>query len=342
MPTWRQGIAVGEWRQISGSALSLAPMAVVTGGNTGPESKVIAWNSFVIDTRESAVYCVAAGGHSDYAGNEVNRIRLLDNAPAWTEPRSATPNSKILVNASYYADGRPTSRHTYYGATFNEVRGRAMVFGGARWGDGWPFPTFDGFSIATNDWDPAGTYPDATQDYVNATGSAVIEIKSTGDIYAIASNSVTRWSNASNTWTKLLSNTNAGGLYAASAHDSTRDRILIAGGLGNDHAVYDIKNNTMQTITFSGPNASAMKGEEYGMVYDPGLDAYLVRKEGAGATVYRVNAQTFSVDILPVSGGTQVPATINGVYKRFLYVPQLKGIVYFPSYTGGMWFLRTS
>jgi hypothetical protein len=133
------------------------------------------------------------------------------------------------------------------------------------------------------------------------------------------------------------------GQYSASAIDTKRNRILVQGGDANVRSVYDIAANTWQTVTFTGPNASAMTGDEgNGMVYDPGLDAYLLRKQGAGNTIYRINAQTYSVDTLPTTSGTSVPGTVNGVWRRFLYVPQLKGVIYFPTYSGNAWFVRTS
>jgi hypothetical protein len=345
MPAWRQGQAVGEWRQLSNSALSAAPRAVSVSGSTGPQSKVIAWTGFAIDTRNSAVFSVANGGHSDYSGNEVNRIGLLDSAPKWTEPRAATPSSQVIENTAYYADGRPTSRHTYYGATFNEARGRAMLLSGARWGDGHTLNTVDGFNTAVNDWDPAGSYPNVPPDFVSpAYSSAVVDDKSTGDVYVFANWTVWRLGSASNSWSKLSSQ-GVYGQYSAAAMDAKRKRILVIGGdVSDTRSVYDVASNTMQPITFTGPNAGAMNnGGGNGLVYDPGLDAYLLRsRDDAGGTIYRINAQTFYVDTLPTSNGAAIPSTTNGVWKRFLYVPQLKGVVYFPSYEGNAWFIRTS
>lgn len=343
MPAWRQGVAVGEWRQVAGTALSTAPRAVVITLGNGVRMKVEAWNGFAIDTRDSSIYSVANGGHWDYAGNEVNRIRLIDNAPAWTEPRAATPASQIVDSVTHYSDGRPTSRHSYYGVVLNELRGRAMVLGGSRWGIGYPHSAVDGFNLAINDWDAAKTYPDTPTAFEQVVGSALVEQKSTGDIFMVANRAVMRWSNATNSWSKRLDTPSLYGQYAASALDTKRNRILVVGGQNNDKGVYDIATNTAQAITFTGPNAAEMAGETgNGMVYDPGLDAYLLRKSGAGATIYRINAQTFSVDTLPNSGGASIPSAPNGVWKRFLYVPQLKGVVYFPTYGGNCWFIRTS
>lgn len=83
-------------------------------------------------------------------------------------------------------------------------------------------------------------------------------------------------------------------------------------------------------------------GNGSGMVYEPWLDAFLVRLSGAGGTVYRIDAQTFAVDTLPTSGGSAVPNAINGVWRRFLFAPKLGGIVYAPAYSSNMWFLRTT
>ncbi len=345
MPTWRQGQAVGEWRQIGGTAMSAAPIAISTfpgAGNTGPSAKVDAWNGFAIDTRDSSVYSAANGGHMDYAGNEVNRLRLSDNTPRWTEPRASSALTSVRSSTSHYGDGRPTARHTYYGTAMNHVRGRVMLIGGARYGDGYQLATTDGFNIGTSDWDAARTYPDAFPEITQDYAMGVAEHKSTGDIYVFSQYNVLRWSNSSNSWSRLLTGSTVYGHSSASATDTLRNRVLVAGGTGDDHGVYDIATNTVKTVTFSGPYASAINGRGDGMVYDSGLDAYLYRKGGAGGTVYKINAQTFAVELLTTSAGGSVPAATNGVYTRFLYAPLLKGVIYIPTYGGNPWFLRTS
>ena len=344
MPTWRQGMAVGEWRQVAGTALSTAPMAVQTYpslGNSGPSAKVVAWTGFALDTRDSSIYSAANGGHSDYAGNEVNRIRMTDNAPAWTEPHPSTPPSQVIASTSRYADGHPTSRHTCYGTGVNEVRNRVMILGGSRFGDGSMLGTVDGFNLGSNTWDGPSAYPDAFAELGNTPCPAVVENKSTGDLYVFAQWNVLRWTNSSNTWTRALTSTSTYGQYAASAMDTRRNRMLLVGGSANDHAVYNVATNTIQLVTLTGTNAPSISGDGNAMVYDPQMDAYLVRMPGGGSTVYRINASTFSVDTLPNSGGGQIPTAPNGVWKRFLYVPALKGVIYFPTYTDSAWFIRT-
>jgi len=345
MPTWRQGAVVGQWIQIPNSALSAAPISVQTYpslSGTGPQSKEIAWTGFSIDTRDSSVYSAANGGHNDYAGNEVNRIRLSDNAPGWTEPHASTPVSQITASASRYADGRPTSRHSYYGSVFNEARGRAMVFAGARYGDGYMTGAVDGFNPSTNDWDMSAGFKDVPGAFTNSQGSALAIQKSTGNVYTFSNWSIDRWSSSSNTWTNLNNNSSIYGQGAASAVDTTRNRILLVGGQNGEHSYFDIATNTVTTVSFTGAGASALTGTGNGLVYDPLLDAYLFRTSAAGGTVYRIDAQTFAVDTLTTTNGSGVQASTNGVWTRFMYVPQLKGVAYFPAYSSNGWFLRTN
>ncbi|MFO1436498.1 MAG: hypothetical protein U1F34_09190 [Gammaproteobacteria bacterium] len=346
MPAWRKGIAVGQWREIPGTAMSSAPIAVQTHPElsyTGPKSKVIAWNGFAADFRESSIYSAASGGHMDYAGNEVDRLRLSDDAPTWTEPRSSTAVKDITFNTSYYADGRPTSRHSYYGAWVNELRNRVMLFAGAGWGLGHSPNALDGFNIAANDWDAGGTYALPGDQYEPLIGSAIVDQRSTGDVYVFSNWVVNRWNNATNTWQRMIEYTpEVYGQYAAAALDNKRNRILLLGGNGGDHAYYDLATNKIVEVPLTGSSAGILlAGDGNGMVYDPLLDAYLLHTGDAGGTVYRINPQTFAVDILPTIGGTSQPATTNNVWRRFLYLPKLKGIVYVPTYFGNVWFLRT-
>ena len=337
---------MGEWRQVSSTALSAGPMAVVTYpplGNTGPSSKIVAWTGFAVDTRDSSVYSAANGGHADYAGNEVNRIRLSDNVPAWTEARTATPASQVVASVTHYADGRPSSRHSYYGAWVNEVRGRTMLIGGSPWGIGFGSGgVVDGFNIGAADWDTAGTYPTGPGNDFDSVGFAVVDQKSTGDVFVFSNYSVLKWSNATNAWTKRLSNTSIYGQYSASAFDTKRNRAFVVGGNANAAGLYDVAANTLSAVTLTGPNAGSLADSGNGMVYDVLLDAYLLKTGAAGGTIYRINAQTFAVDTLTTTGSASVPATSNGVWRRFLYVPALKGVVYFPTYQGNLWFLRTN
>jgi len=336
-------MALGDWRRIPGTAPATVRIGVQTYpaiGNTGPQSKIIAWCGLALDPRDSTVYMPAGGGHNDYAGNEVDSIKLSDDAPAWIERRASTPVAQITRNSNHYLDGRPTSRHSYYGVTFSQQRNRAMTFGGVCWGDGSSISSCDGFNPATNDWDPANTYPNAPQ--LAHPAAAVTADEKTGDVYTFLHFSVFCWNAASNTWRTLIDGTSpVYGDEAATACDTRRNRILIIGGLASEHYFYDIGTGAVQAVSFTGLAGQAMSNGN-GLVYVPALDAYLLRTDDAGATIYRIDAQTLNVDIPPTRGGDSVTAAFNHVYRRFLYAPQLGGVVYSPDYNSDLWFLRTS
>jgi hypothetical protein len=352
VPTWRQGMAVGEWKQISGTSISTCPISVQTypaRGNTGPSSKVEAWISWVLNPNTSFLYSPASGGHKDYAGSEVDAINLSANAPVWTEVNaSCTASSLPLTDQetglTNYYQNKPVSRHQFNGASWNQVRNRVMIHSGAAYPTGYLLTTVDGFNPANNTWDAAGTYS-------NVPGGVIgIDYPSchdpvTGDIYKFAANNVFKWTSTTNVWSNPAS-----GPWAQAAHaifDSTRNRILIFGdpgytGVASASHIYTV-GTTTSAITFNGSGASSIQGQNYcGGVYEPTLDRFLVRTRTSGGTVYQIHPTTWEVTPFTTTGGSSIPAAVAGVFHRFLYVPALTGIVFAPSYSSNLWFLRTS
>jgi hypothetical protein len=97
----------------------------------------------------------------------------------------------------------------------------------------------------------------------------------------------------------------------------------------------------MQSVSLTGSATGSVGGAGNGMVYDPWLDAYLVRTSNAGGTVYRIDAQSFAASVMATTGGGSIPSAQNDIYRRFLFAPGLGGAVYCPDYDSNMWFLRT-
>ena len=125
--------------------------------------------------------------------------------------------------------------------------------------------------------------------------------------------------------------------------DTTRGRILFVGGQtpGGDHHIYTIAQNTFTAISLNGANAGNVAAADgAAMVYVDVLDRFLVRLGGVGGTVYQINPTTWEVTTYPTTGGSSVPATQNGPYNKFLYVPRLGGVIYVPTYSGNAWFMR--
>jgi hypothetical protein len=290
------------------------------------------------------VYSVANGGHADYGGNEVGRLELENDPPRWVARLAPTPNNQIVEEATHYSDGRPTSRHTYYGVTLNEFNDRIMLVGGSRFGPlGNGLSTTDSYDITANTFSPAGTHPNISLAF-SFLGFSTVGNPLTGDIHSFENFASARWTRATNSWGPTnASGPHPYGEYSMSAMDTSRGQILILGGSNSDRHLYTLSSDTATQVTLTGANAANVSGASgAAMIYVAAIDRYLIRLAGAGGTVYQVHPTTFEVTTFATSGGASVPSTQNGPYNKFLYVPRLRGCVYVPSYSGNVWFLRVN
>lgn len=343
LPAWRQGMAVGQWREISGTALSSVAPSPTPAGNIGPRAKVDAWCSFALDGRSSKLYSAAGGGHGDYAGNEVDVLDLSTDAPAWSQLRAPSASGDVVQNVAYYSDGRPSARHTYYGVVVCEQNDELLILGGNVYGaTGVLTDDVAAFDLSTGDWKADATRPNMPSGTTTLQGHPTVVDPATGDVYVLCNEMVNKWTRASNTWSTVVAQ--YGGPYgfeAMSAFDSTRNRVLIVGGLADVVRLYTLSGNVMSTPTLTGSGGSISTQDGAAMQYVSAIDSYLVRLGGSGGTVYRIDASTFDVSSFSTSGGGSVPAvTDSGPYNKFLYVPEFGGCVYAPSYSGNVWFLR--
>ena len=121
LPSWVAATTPGQWFEIPNSA----PNAVVLN-----HAVIDSWNGAALDPRDSKLYLVANGGHSDYAGNESYVFDAQREVPIWTMPRASTHNGTEACVA-FYLSGDPCARHTYYGSIINTFDNRVMLVGGA-------------------------------------------------------------------------------------------------------------------------------------------------------------------------------------------------------------------
>ena len=85
------------------------------------------------------------------------------------------------------------------------------------------------------------------------------------------------------------------------------------------------------------------------VVYDDVLDAFLVFANTDPISVFRVDAKTWSVTAQSVSASPAAPtnnarpaARANGLQNSVQYAPELRGVVVANSYTGNVYYMRTS
>lgn len=356
LPAWRTSLSPWEWYSIPNTQLSSVAPSPVPPGITGPRSKVDAWCGATLK-RSGSVYLIgAAGGHGDYAGNEVNALELGVDVPGWVELRAPTADVDLLDQAEVYADGRRAATHTYYNTQFLDSQNRMVIMPapGMFW-DALPspsasYPYRDGanvmcaFSMATNDWlDPVTIQPwPGTGDF---TSALACKNPATDDLYYARNNDSGRfwkWTAATNTWSQLAALWHQN--YAGSAIDPTRGRMLIVGDYSGtmDPRVIDITTGASVSASFGGLGAAVLRMNGYpGVVYDEELDEFLVVKNTNPITVYRVAAGTYSVSEAVMTG--TVPASrTNGIQNSVQYAPELKGIVLCNEYSGNVKFMATA
>lgn len=354
-PAWVTNLPMWQWYPIPNTALSSVVPSPVPFGGTGPISKIIAWCGATLK-RQGSVYLIgAAGGHGDYAGNEVDALQLNTANPAWVQLRGPSPHSEVITGAQYYLDRRPSATHTYWASQFINARNRFFVMPSPGMGTGgipdpppgWPYAgdagyTFS-FDMSSNDWDA----PEYVARYTGGgdfTGALVAKHPVTENIYYNrASVGWWRWTQATNTWTKVNNNNNSAQNYSAAAIDPIRNRMLLVGSYGGSvpPRVLDLDGNPL-SVTFGGLGASALTIGSYpGVVYDEASDRFLVVfNSGSSIRVRRVNPATWFVDE-PATTGTPPGSRINGIHNSVQYVPELGGIVIANNYNGNVFFLRT-
>lgn len=354
LPAWRSGQAVNEWRQISGTSLSLAP---ATGGITPSFGKQDSWCGWHVDTRTNDVYSVAQGGHGDYLGNEVNRIRLSADAPAWTELVPSSAAGAVTASGGYYSDGKPSSRHGYHTGVFIESINRAMLFPGSGTStQGFSNAAIQSFNSATGAYDPASVWSGLSYPFGGVfTGSGTYtKHPTTETVYAwIYNTGIFRWNvGTPGSWTQLVGSTGTNApFYSAAAVDPTRGtngagQVLWLGGgdtNGSIRHVLDLGTNTLTQITLTGTNIATQQG--MGLVYVQATDRYYACTASAGgSSVYVITPGTWACSLLATTGGTAITSTTGNSawapFTKFLYLPLLGGVVFGPRWGSNLWFLR--
>jgi hypothetical protein len=353
-PVWRQGMTQWEWKEIAGSSMNGVNPTVLPSGNTGPSSRISTWQSLIVDDRSGRVWSAANGGHGDYAGNEVVALDLRSAAPSWSMVRQPSPSSTYTNDLSHFTDGRPNPVHTYFDGHYIGRLGAAgklmKVSGGFHWPNGTGPVATDGFDLATGDWDGAGTYPNTfwPSPLVGESTTGVAQDSFTGDIYYAGTGATLRRFNAATgTFSAhaVVPGVNSDfGIYRPFVYDHTRGKLFVLGDAYSPSTGGRVWTNnggsgTWATFTFTGVSTAFAGANAFGAAFVARLDR-IVAKSTAGATIHLVDPATNAVTTQATTGGTP-PNPVNGVFGRFKYVPSLGGCVYYPLYSGNVWFLAT-
>jgi hypothetical protein len=352
-PVWRKAMKPWQWAHIEGTDLASAVPDPAVPGSL--RARINAWNGIAADAGTGQLYSADNGGHADYAGNEVYAIDLMSERPRWKVLRAPTPPADILksdytrkIYNDYYRDGRPASTHTYYALQFLPSRHAIFLFGrGSMWGTGneasWKT---DAFSLAQNDWQPAGTWPDVDESRRNVPAASICKNPDTDDVYVAAPAGIVRFDPKSGKFdaiSRWLDNATAVSTRPC-AVDTRRDRIVYFGDAyhrPDGGLTCDIKRGLLSRIRFEGPSAEEVaKGKSNYAWYDADSDRFLLKTGDAGK-VFAIDAETFVATPLDTAGGDRVPDAMNGVQNRWQRLPVLGGYAYYPRAGSGIWFLAT-
>jgi hypothetical protein len=338
VPAWVTATPLYQWTAVptSNTANSQIP-SPVPAGNSGTSSVVAAWGAAAVSASGDAY--LWGGGHTDYAGNEVYRLRLNQSSPVWE--RISAPYTPTPQNVAYYASGHPSARHTYSSLWVSQ--NRLVSLGG-----GYSYGTPSGPTgyIDSLDLSVAATPSSPkiwTQLSANGGNWAACGDHTTGMIYGAQAFSYTTQFisiSVANVVT-ILGTGRTSVEFSGAAYDSGRQRIYRIGGYGGTQPVeyWQIGGGSVDpSLTGSAAGAFDSAGSYTGVDYDS-VNGWILYKDTSASTVYRLNCATLACDTLPTTGSAQAPT--NGVNGRFRYVPSLKGFIYIPSW-GVAYFMRTA
>ena len=337
-PAWLANKPLNEWFAI--------PNTSGAGG-----SSVNAFCGFALRPDTGEIFIAAAGGHQDSADNRVVSIGLMADQPSWS--LRIAPSAVVQQDVAYYADGKPSSRHTYQTSHWVPALGRVMLMGERfAYGNAFQFPTVDGFDPNRNAWDARGTYANMPAGY-----GAVVDGR--GFVW---SNVLGRWNPSTRTWTSPIANTNGAAFVRwPYAYDAARNQIFglcFADGEGYGARVVNavrvpVEGAAAFPVTFN-PSAALTQfiadAPTYaGMDYDVANDRFFFYS-GQGTAAGRVyvvtpnDGNTWDMAILSLGAGSVTPADPGGagINNRLRYVPALQGFVLLANGNSNLYFMRTT
>lgn len=352
VPAWLTGKSLLTWYSLPGTAVLNAMTGLVSDVDYyGSRLGIHAYCGIAFKEAGSVLMHVASGGHNDYTGNEVYQIALNSSAPAWQRLRMPTKLADAGYyigpggppGAAYYADGRPSSRHTYSHNQFIAARNRVFMFGAAAVagnGNG-SFPVVDAFNLATNDYDAAGSWQaSGVADFGGVNNPTVKD--SAENVYKFIKNTgvLLKWTQATATWSTLY--TDVGQAFTNICHDPARNRILrISVGSA---CYYDLNSSGAKTaISFSGSAAGSVTGAA-STIWCPDRNKFLHLPFYQSSTIIEIDPISFACSTLSVSGTPPFAGTTG--YEewnsRFRYIPELKIVVLLPRADNDIGYFRVA
>ncbi len=348
-------LSPGHWVEIqtTNKIMDVAPKSQeTTWAISGPASVVTAWCGGALGKDSLFIW---GGGHMDYGGNEVYRLRLTDltwerltNPSKYIEPCS--PVCKTI-------DDTPTSAHSYDGVQYIFEVDRLWVGSGSGYPSGNGAPQSYFFNVQNLTWEKKKV---ERVGWLGSDWDPITKLVLINDNAA----RLTAWDPLSDTYHNT-SSANWSVSDTSSALDwRTRKYISLSGDRKGGRLLYwdlkDVKfrdptskipwNQFAQTyrvegdtlVKFMPPTSNRM-----GLEYDPDT-GFLVAWDG-GPSVWTLNTETWIwTEITPKSvhnpnrmeESNSTREKTRGIYGRWRYIPSLKVFFGYNDVNGNPWLFK--
>ncbi len=352
LPTWLASAAINEWVAVPNGTPSLAAGLVpAVAGWMGSQKNMV--EAYCGAFTDGSRFMIHGGGHADYGGNEIGAIDLTSESPEWDLLIERTQVADLLGGSNYYADGRPTSRHTYYGMwyvpslnkmlRFNANMG--LAYNGTPVGGSADVRTvdIDAFNLATNLWEPAAYGP---MPMITGSETTMAQDPTSGDVYAWdgpGGNRIYKWTAATDSAELVIDLVGTEGGGGAAVFDSNNQRMVRFFGREAPGVVYwDVVAGTKVTPTLTGPGAGALlslgAGASIGIAHDTLRNVAYVSD---GVDLFRVQLDDFYTMVVSPTGATSVTAN-NGTWGKLKYIESIDAIAYLSNWANSLLVMRVA
>jgi hypothetical protein len=306
------------WCEITNTKLESVCPRPSPGGATGCSSVIVAWSGAAADIDNNQLY-IWGGGHNDYHGNEVYALDLV--SPRMRRLNEPSPASAVLDCSDQYADGLPSSRHTYDALTFLPGEKALFAFGGSKAkcgslaNDTWTFSPANLTWTPRKQGGPPSGSPGVMADFDAASNRVLLH-----------DSAAAFWSfdPATNAYLRLRDNVTVD--YHMTGRIDPKRQVFVMMGGGQLRAIsiaagsgYDLMNWDNAT---TGCDVLRMAPSP-GLTYDPAQDRLVGWAGGSDVYLFDADSKICTKVSFPGGPGPNGPATNQGTFGRFRHFPKL-------------------
>jgi hypothetical protein len=307
------------WCEITNTKLESVCPRPTPGGATGCASVITAWSGAAADIDNNQLY-IWGGGHNDYHGNEVYALDLV--ALRMKRLNEPSPASAVIACDDRYADGLPSSRHTYDALTFLPGEKALFAFGGSKAtcgslaNDTWTFsPANLAWTQRKQGGPPSGS-PGVMADF-DAASNRVLLHDSAGAFWS--------FDPATNAYLRLRDNITVD-YHMTGRIDPKRQLFVMMGG-GQLRAISIAPGSSYDLLNWDNATTGCevlRMAPSPGLTYDPAQDRLVGWAGGNDVYLFDADAKTCTKVSFAGGPGPKGPATTGqGTFGRFRHFPKL-------------------